>query len=116
MSWVGFAISAVVLVALASVAHPMIGVITLISLSVGVWFVRSHLTGLQRTAQGQAPPLFAMGSLMDEAWQILHHTQHIQNPCAEIAQVGSGMVNANGSCCLLGLARKKESRGEMAVP
>lgn len=50
----------------------------------GLWGVRKRLTrpgDLQIAAKCQ-PRLFAMGSPMDEPWQLLHHTRTMQNPLA----------------------------------
>jgi hypothetical protein len=56
----------------------------LLCIGLGVWFTRALRTGRvdsHRTAQG-LPPLFAMGSVMDEPWQVLHHMRTTQNPLA----------------------------------
>ena len=82
-SWIGFAVIAVVALSYI-MGFPLIGVPLLILLGIGVWFARALRTGRvdpYRTAQG-LPPLFAMGSLMDEPWQVLHHMRTIQNPLA----------------------------------
>jgi hypothetical protein len=42
---------------------------------------RIRLSDHHGTAQDQ-PPFLAIGSLMDEAWQILHHTETMSNPLA----------------------------------
>ena len=45
------------------------------------WLGRTSQPGQGDLAQAQ-PPFLAIGSLMDEAWQILHHTRNMQNPLA----------------------------------
>ena len=57
------------------------------------WLGRTSQTGQGYLAQAQ-PPFLAIGSLMDEAWQILHHTRTIQNPLA----VSSNLLSYLFSC------------------
>jgi hypothetical protein len=47
-----------------------------------VWFFQTRRIGDLHGAAQDQPPFFAMGSLMDEAWQILHHTETMPNPLA----------------------------------
>jgi hypothetical protein len=83
-SWTVFAIVTAGLAVIAYVSGGIVrdlaaaAVLLLIMLLVGQWIVRTRRT----TAQAQPPLLFAMGSPVDEAWQILHHTQTMQNPLA----------------------------------
>jgi hypothetical protein len=89
-SWIAFTI---IVVALAGLAYfsggllrylAMIAPLLLVALPITQRFVHARRTGLidlHGTGQDQ-PTFFAMGSLMDEAWQILHHTGTMENPLA----------------------------------
>jgi hypothetical protein len=95
-SWMAFAIIVAALAGLAYVSGgllrylALIAALLLIALPITQWFVRTRrirLGDLHGTTQDR-PTFFAMGSLMDEAWQILHHTGTMQNPLA----VGSNLL------------------------
>ena len=89
-SWIAFTLIVTALAGLAYFASglprylAMLAAVLLIALPVARRFVHARRigpSGLHGTAQDQ-PTFFAMGSLMDEAWQILHHTGTMQNPLA----------------------------------
>jgi hypothetical protein len=89
-SWIAFTIIVAALAVLAYVLGGLLGYLAmfaallLIALPITQWFLHSRRiipSGLRGTIQDQ-PALFAMGSLMDEAWQILYHTETMQNPLA----------------------------------
>jgi hypothetical protein len=85
-SWIGFA-EIVVLVLSYIVAFPLISfplLLLLLLWCAGVWFARAQRTAQvdPYRAEQRLPPLFAMGSLMDEPWQVLHHMRAIHNPLA----------------------------------
>lgn len=89
-SWIAFTLIIAALAGLAYVSggllrySAMFAALLLIALPIIQRFVHARrigLSDLRGTAQDQ-PTFFAMGSLMDEAWQILHHTGTMQNPLA----------------------------------
>jgi hypothetical protein len=94
-SWIAFAL---IVTALAGLAYfsggwlrysAMFAALLLVALPITQRLVHARRVGLidpHGTAQDQ-PTFFAMGSLMDEAWQILHHIGTMQNPLA----VGSNL-------------------------
>jgi hypothetical protein len=67
----------------------MFATLLLIALPIIQRFVHARRIGLSdlRGTTRDQPTFFAMGSLMDEAWQILHHTGTMPNPLA----VGSNL-------------------------
>jgi hypothetical protein len=89
-SWIAIAIIATAWAGLAYVWEgssrylAMFAALLLIALPIIQRFVharRVELIDPHGTAQDQ-PTFFAMGSLMDEAWQILYHTETMPNPLA----------------------------------
>ncbi|MEH2563456.1 hypothetical protein [Bradyrhizobium sp. AZCC 2289] len=62
---------------------------------------RNRVTGRPASAAEGRPQILAVGSLMDEAWQVLHHMQNIANPLA---------VRSNIFAYLLSSARQNISR------
>src|SRR5262245_40667233 len=94
MSWIAFAIVALVLATIyyelarslsASWHGVFVSAFLLLAFPlcfrVYQWFSRRRRAGSGNLAQAQ-PRFLAMGSHADEAWQILHHTRNIQNPLA----------------------------------
>jgi hypothetical protein len=90
MSWTAFTLIVAALAGLVYVSDgllrysAMLAALLLIALPIIQRFVHARRIGLSElhgTAQDQ-PTLFAMGSLIDEAWQILHHIGTMQNPLA----------------------------------
>jgi hypothetical protein len=94
MSWIAFAIVALVLAAIyyafagsfSAWWHGIfVGAFLLLAFPlcfrVYQWFSRRGSAGSGNLAQAQ-PRFLAMSSQVDEAWQILHHTRNIQNPLA----------------------------------
>jgi hypothetical protein len=94
MSWIAFAIVALVLAIIyyelarslsASWHGVFVSAFLLLAFPlcfrVYQWFSRRRRAGSGNLAQAQ-PRFVAMGSHADEAWQILHHTRNIQNPLA----------------------------------
>jgi hypothetical protein len=89
-SWMAFTL---IVAALAGLAYfsdgllrhsAMLAALLLIALPIIQRFVHARRVGLiDPHGIAQDPPtFFAMGSLMDEAWQILHHIGTMQNPLA----------------------------------
>jgi hypothetical protein len=89
-SWIAFTI---IVAALAGLAYfsggllrysAMLAALLLIALPIIQWFVHARRVGLidSHAITQDQPAFFAMGSLMDEAWKILHHIGTMQNPLA----------------------------------
>ena len=87
-SWIGFAVVTLLVAGFAfQLALPFVTIpalLLLLALPIRQWFARRRATQRGGLHGIEQTPLsfLAIGSLVDEAWQILHHMRTIENPLA----------------------------------